>query len=115
MQNDLPYLPFEACTSMADIRQAIDTLDRQVVRLLGERYGYVKAAAAFKTSATAVQAPERVAAMLQQRRLWAQEAGLNPDAIEKLFADLVAHFINEEMQRWRAQAEGQSPGDTART
>ncbi len=43
--------------------------------------------------------------MLARRREWAVEEGLNADVIEKLYADLVAHFIDEEMQRWRADHE----------
>ncbi|MHB8473892.1 MAG: isochorismate lyase [Gammaproteobacteria bacterium] len=86
---------------MEDIRAAIDYLDKSVIALIGKRFQYVPAAAKFKTSELSVRASERVKAMLQQRRLWAQEQGLNPDAIKKLYSDLVNHFIEEEMKRWR--------------
>jgi isochorismate pyruvate lyase len=91
----------EQCESMADIRAEIDRLDRQVVALLGQRFSYVKAASKFKTSETTVRAPERFQAMLQQRRTWAEEEELNPDAIEKMYQDLVNHFIDEEMKHWK--------------
>ncbi|APZ42293.1 isochorismate lyase [Acidihalobacter ferrooxydans] len=91
-----------ACTSMADIRAEIDRLDRAIVELLGQRYRYVLAAAKFKTSADSVRAKERFATMLEMRREWAVEEGLNADAIEKLYRDLVTHFIEEEMRRWSA-------------
>ena len=87
--------------SMVDIRAEIDRLDRQVLALLGQRFAYVKAASKFKTSETTVRAPERLQAMLQQRRVWAEEEGLNADAIEKLYQDLVNHFIDEEMKHWK--------------
>ncbi|MDF1782068.1 MAG: isochorismate lyase [Alcanivoracaceae bacterium] len=90
------------CSNMADIRAEIDRRDRDVVRLFGERFQYVKAAAKFKTSETSVRAPERFAAMLAERRQWAEEEGLSADVIEKLFRDLVEHFIAEEMARWRS-------------
>ncbi len=89
------------CADMADIRAEIDHLDEAIIALIGRRAAYVQAAAAFKTSATAVQAPERFRAMLQQRRVWAEEHRLNPDVIEQLYRDLVQHFIQEEMQRWK--------------
>ena len=92
------------CTGMADIREEIDLLDSAIIQLIGKRYQYVQAAAKFKTSETAVRAPERFKAMLLQRREWAQEQGLNPDVIEKLYSDLVGYFIKEEMERWK---EGQ--------
>ncbi|NLR78097.1 isochorismate lyase [Chitinophaga eiseniae] len=93
----------DACENMADIRMAIDTIDEEVVQLLGRRFNYVKAAAKFKTSEAAVQAPERFKAMLAQRREWAIAAGLNADAIEKMYSDLVKHFIEEEMKHWQAR------------
>ena len=87
---------------MADIRAEIDRRDREVVRLFGERFQYVKAAAKFKTSETSVRAPERFAAMLAERRQWAEAEGLSADVVERLFRDLVEHFIAEEMARWRS-------------
>lgn len=95
----------EQCKNMADIRAEIDRLDRQVIALLGQRFAYVKAASYFKTSETTVRAPERLQAMLQQRRIWAEEEGLNADVIEKMYQDLVNHFIDEEMKHWK-QSEG---------
>ena len=91
----------DECKNMADIRAEIDQLDRQVVALLGQRFAYVKAASKFKTSETTVKAPERFQAMLKQRRAWAEEEGLNADAIEKMYQDLVNHFIDEEMKHWQ--------------
>jgi len=90
------------CANMEDIRREIDALDRAVIKLLGRRFHYVLAASKFKTSATSVRAPERFKAMLATRREWAQAEGLDPDAIEKMYSDLVTHFIAEEMKHWMA-------------
>ena len=95
----------DKCGITDDIRTGIDQIDRAVVGLIGRRYQCVMAAAKFKTPETAVEALERFAATLSKRREWAVEEGLNADVIEKLYADLVAHFIDEEMQRWRADHE----------
>lgn len=107
-------LPPNACKDMTDIRQEIDLLDQTIIGLIGKRYQYVQAAAKFKTSAAAVRAPERFRAMLQQRRDWAEAVGLDPNVIEKLYHDLVSHFIEEEMKHWQAQAIDISRG-TAQT
>ena len=96
------YISPEACTGMQDIRREIDSIDRKVIALLGQRFQYVIAASKFKTSETSVRAPERFTAMLEKRRVWAEEEGLNPDAIEKMYRDLVSHFIEEEMRRWKS-------------
>lgn len=95
----------DECENMADIRAEIDQLDRQVIALVGQRFAYVKAASKFKTSETSVRAPERFEAMLQQRRAWAEEEGLNADTIKKMYRDLVNHFIEEEMKHWRFKVE----------
>ena len=93
----------DECANMADIRAEIDHIDREVIALIGKRLQYVQAAARFKTSAESVKAPERFNAMLGQRRLWAEEEGLSPDAIEKMYRDLVEYFINEEMAKWNTE------------
>lgn len=95
----------EACSGMEDIRREIDHLDRAVISLLGKRFRYVLAASKFKASSVAVRAPERFKAMLEKRREWASKEGLSPDAIEKMYEDLVNHFIDEEMKRWAAHQQ----------
>ncbi len=86
-----------------DIRNEIDKIDQKIIELLGKRFEYVKAAAKFKTSEESVKAPERRKAMMQQRRVWAEEQGLNPDVIEKLYQDLVTYFMNEELNHWKSR------------
>lgn len=91
----------DECRNMQDIREEIDALDHKVIALLGQRFGYVRAAAKFKTSENSVRARERFASMLEQRRQWAGQAGLSADAVEKMYRDLVTYFIEEEMQRFK--------------
>ncbi len=93
----------DACSGMEDIRSEIDRLDQAVISLLGKRFKYVIAAAKFKTSSGAVRASERFKAMLAKRREWAEAEGLNPNVIEKLYSDLVNHFIEEETTRWQTR------------
>ena len=91
------------CKNMQQIRTEIDRIDRDVIALFGQRFQYVKAAARFKTSTTSVRAPERFQAMLRQRRCWAEDDGLDPDVIEKMFSNLVNYFISEELRSWKAK------------
>ena len=103
----------DECRDMQDIRAEIDRIDQAVIRLLSERFEYVQQASRFKTSATSVRAPDRFKAMLKQRRVWAQEAGLDADVIEKVYRDLVSYFIEEEMKRWQAEKSGSDPAPDA--
>ena len=86
---------------MEDVRAEIDSRDRQIIARLGERVGYVHAAAAFKTSEDGVRAPERFKSMLQTRRDWAEQEGLDADMVEKLYRDLVEYFIQREMEAFK--------------
>ncbi len=94
----------EECSDMLDIRMEIDHIDRQIIAAISQRFKYVKAASKFKTSESSVKAPERLKSMLQARRIWAEEEGLNPDVIENLYQDLVNYFIAEELKHWHSKA-----------
>ena len=93
----------EECTSLQDIRAAVDDIDHDIVALIGRRRGYVHAAATFKTSEESVRASARVAEMMARRRQWAEDSDLNPDPIEHIFRTLVSYFTNEELQQWKGQ------------
>lgn len=97
--------PPQECVSIEEIRGEIDAIDRQIIALLGQRFAYVKAASQYKTSESSVKAPDRLQSMLEQRRIWAEAAGLEPEAIEKLYRDLVNYFIAEEMKHWKRSRE----------
>lgn len=90
------------CSGMDEIRVEIDNMDRDIISILGKRFEYVKAASKFKSSRTSVVAPERVTAMIAKRRDWAEAEGLSPDAIEKMYRDLVDYFTSEEMTKWQS-------------
>ncbi len=95
----------EDCENLEDIRRGIDTLDREIVALLGTRSCYVEAAAHFKTSEGNVRAPERQKAMLEEQRRWAEEEGLSPEMIENLYKTLLAYFVDRELRDWRSASE----------
>src|SRR3954467_737964 len=89
------------CASLAEVRAEIDRIDRSIIALIGERAGYVHAAARFKSSEADVAAPARQASMLLDRRAWAEQSDLDPDVVEKLYRDLVAYFILRETEHWK--------------
>ena len=87
----------DECSSIEEIRGAIDEIDHEIVGAIGRRFEYVKAIMRFKSTADDVRAPQRYQAVLQQRRDWAAEAGLDEDVIEQLYRDLIGYFIAHEM------------------
>jgi isochorismate pyruvate lyase len=86
------------CSSIEEVRAAIDAIDDEVVKLLGKRAQYVKTITRFKKTKEDVQAPERQAFVISQRRAWAAEVGLDPDVVEKIYRLLIDHFVAEELR-----------------
>jgi len=82
----------EDCEGIEDVCRAIDELDRETIQLFGRRAGYGE---------QGVRASEPQRTMLEARRRWAEENGLDPDVIEDLYRNLVSYFINREMNEWR--------------
>lgn len=78
----------------------MDAIDRNIIALLKERVEYVKAASKFKTSAAAVAAPDRVQKVLDTRRDWAVEAGLDGEVVRDLYRAIVTYCVGEEKKHW---------------
>ncbi|MBD1208161.1 MAG: isochorismate lyase [Ignavibacteria bacterium] len=95
----------EQCENIAEIRTEIDRIDRNIVAALGERLKYVRAASQFKTSEASVRAVERVRSLLEQRRAWAEEEGIDPEVVEKMYRDLLSFFIESELNDWKSTKE----------
>jgi isochorismate pyruvate lyase len=91
----------EACENLNDIRAGIDFYDRQILESLKLRLGYVKAAAQFKANERAIPAPERVAAMLEDRREWAVAAGFEVAFVEKLYKHIIHWNIQQQILHWQ--------------
>lgn len=85
------------CKTMAEIRAEIDRVDRELVRLLAERTGYIDRAAEIKGP---LQMPARIASRVEEVvanvRREAVAQGLPPDLIEKLWRRLIDWSIARE-------------------
>ncbi len=93
---DPAYVPL--CSSLAEVREQIDALDRQIVALLAERGRYVKDAARFKRDAFQVSAPQRQQEVLDKVRALAEAQGAYPEVIDACYRALIAGFIAREQQ-----------------
>lgn len=87
----------EECSNIAEVRGEIDNIDREIIRLIGVRFDYVREVVKYKTAtASGVEASGRRQEVLDTRRQWAQENGLDPDVVEDIYVRLVQYFIDEE-------------------
>lgn len=100
---DPAYVPLAA--SLQEVRDRIDTLDRQIVTLLAERGRYVKDAARFKRDSFQVSAPARQQQVFDKVRALAEEVGAYPEVVEAAYRALVAGFIAREQQDFAGMAD----------
>ncbi len=89
-------LPHE-CTNITEVRNEIDRIDADIIRMLSERFGYVREVVKYKEKTNSgIEASDRRAAVINSRRKWAEEAGIAPDIIENIYNALIDYFISEE-------------------
>lgn len=86
------------CKSIDEVRENIDSIDREIVKLLSERSRYVKQAARFKKTTEDVKAPKRVEEVIAKVRTLASEQRIDPDIVEKVYRTMIACFIDCEMK-----------------
>ena len=89
------------CSSLEEVRSNIDRIDNEIIKLIAERTEYVKQASSFKKSESGVKAPNRVEDVIQKVRKRSLEYGASPDIVEKLYREMIASFINMEMDEYK--------------
>lgn len=91
----------EKCESLLQAREKIDSIDQQLVALIGERQFYVEQALRFKKTVQDIQSPERVEHVIQQVRELAAQQSLDPALVEKIYREMIQHFIQRELKQLR--------------
>ncbi|NNE57130.1 MAG: chorismate mutase [Hellea sp.] len=92
----------ENCQTMSDVRAGVDRLDRELVRLLVIRQGYMDAAARIKSDRSAVHDDARIEEVVSRVLVSAQEQGLSPDIAEPVWRKLIERCIAHEFDVWDA-------------
>ena len=88
------------CRNLEEVRENIDRIDTEIIKLIAERGTYVVEASSFKKDEEGVKAPNRVEAVIQKVHERAKEYGANPDMIETLYREMISRFINMEMDEF---------------
>lgn len=91
-----------ACKDLAEVRENIDRLDRQIVPLLAQRAGYVEQAAGFKPTKAAVVDTDRIEQIILKVRHLANEEGMDPDLVEHIYRAMIDAYILHEAKVYRA-------------
>lgn len=88
------------CTTMAQVRQGVDALDRALVLLLAERQRYMDAAARIKPSRDVVHDQARIEDVVAKVKAAARAAGLSQDIAEPVWRLLIDRCIAYEFAVW---------------
>jgi isochorismate pyruvate lyase len=90
------------CTTMTQVREGVDDIDRQVVALIARRFGYMDAAARIKPVREAVRDEWRKADVKAKVDAAADAAGIDRALMSRLYEDLIETSIAHELGRWEA-------------
>ena len=103
----------KCCASLAEVRENIDRIDRDLVRLMAERQKYVAEAGRFKANPAAVSAPARVEQVIEKAKGLARDQGLSEAVAERTFRAMIAGFEDYERDEWtRRNRAGAQPAKT---
>ena len=90
---------------MAEVRQGIDRLDRQIIALLGERFRYVEAAARIKQDLEAIRDEPRIAEVIEKVRRAAAEEGVPLEVAAELYRFLIEASVDYELEKFGSKDE----------
>jgi isochorismate pyruvate lyase len=87
----------ENCITMADVRQAVDDVDVEMIKLLGRRFSLMAAAARIKTSRATVRDEDRKAKVIANAMAAARAAAVPESLVAAMWDMLVESSITHEM------------------
>ncbi len=96
----------ETCSGMEEIRADVNEIDHEIVRLLGRRLAYVRAAVRFKPEERSITNPDHWERFFAQRRAWGEQEGYDPAVIEAVYRRLYEYTVDVQLQMHRAKTRG---------
>ena len=88
------------CNSIEEVRNNINNIDEQIVKLIAQRGKFVNQAAKFKKDSDAVKAPKRVEEVINKVKKLAQLNGANEEVVENVYRTMINNFIKAEMKEF---------------
>ncbi|WP_379550252.1 chorismate mutase [Erythrobacter sp. W53] len=90
----------EDCADMRDVRVGVDATDRELMALLAQRYGYMRAAARIKQDRGTVRDEGRKAQVIENARDDAAQRDLPAEDLARIWEQLVESSIAYELVEW---------------
>jgi isochorismate pyruvate lyase len=100
----------KCCANLLEVRDNIDRLDHEIIRLMAERGQYVAEAGRFKRDPATVSAPARVEEIIAKVRTIARENGLAESVAERSYRAMIAAFEDYERAEWTRRNASDAAG-----
>jgi isochorismate pyruvate lyase len=91
------------CRNLTDVRAAVNAIDRDIIRLLGQRTKYALAALAFKTDLKQIAQPAHRRKLFAQRKLWAATHGVDQKLVGNIYQAIVDESERVHLAGFRAR------------
>ena len=92
----------DSCTTMAEVREGVDAVDRAILGLMVRRFGYMDAAARIKPDREAVRDQWRKNDVHAKVAAEATRLGLPADRLRSVWEELMEQSIAHEFERFDA-------------
>lgn len=98
--SDLNITAPEDCETMAQVREGVDALDRELVALIATRAKYMEAAARIKPNREVVRDEWRINDVISKVVAESERVGLSTSISEPVWRELVERSIAYEFTVW---------------
>ncbi|RZV15056.1 chorismate mutase [Aliarcobacter butzleri] len=88
------------CNSIDEVRNNINNIDEQIVKLIALRGTFVKQAVKFKKDSHDVKASKRVEEVISKVKNIARLNGANEEVVENVYKVMIESFIKAEMKEF---------------
>ena len=89
------------CQSLEEVRNEIDKIDEEIVKLIAQRSKYVKQAAKFKESVEEIKSDDRINDVLNHVRHLAGSLGISPNLVADVFKILIDKMVEMEIEEFK--------------
>ncbi len=94
-------MKIKTCSSLEEVRDEIDKVDENIIKLIASRKNYVKQAANFKHSIDEIKADDRVNDVLNKVRHQALSLGLSPNLVSEIYQRMIDDMVETEIAQFR--------------
>ena len=90
------------CKNIDEVRDNVNNIDEQIVKLIALRGSFVKQAAKFKKDSNDVKAPKRVEEVISKVKNIARLNGANEEVVENVYKVMLESFIKAELKEFES-------------